>query len=333
MGRWLKAGMLAGALALVSAPEAMASSVTVSGGSKLSVSSTGNERNQIRIGFDAPSHTYGVLDSAGITAHGSCTQVNPRTVSCPSAGIGGLSVNTSGGADSVVIGATPPSVEATINGGSGNDGLVGGAGDDALRGGSGRDNLDGGAGADELHGGRGTDTVIYADRTDGVAVSVGRGDGDDGNDIDQSGSSRDTVRADIEIVVGTPAGDVLVGDNSSETLVGLDGDDLLDGRGRGDTLLGYAGNDLLVGGSGNDVLSGWLGDDRLFGKTGRDRLGGGPGADFLNGGPGRDALKGKSGIDLINAHDGERDRKINCGKGRDRRAKHDRGLDPRPKSC
>jgi Ca2+-binding RTX toxin-like protein len=331
MVRWLKAGILVGALGLVTAPQAMASSVSVSG-SRLSVSSSGSEPNGIRIGLDGPSGRYAVQDSARIVARDGCTQAGPTAASCPGAGIGRISINSGGGSDVVIVGVVPATIEATLNGGSGDDNLIGGPGDDALDGGSGRDRLDGGTGADDLHGGRGTDSVSYTARAEGVAVSVGGGH-DDGNALDQSGNVRDTVRSDVEVVEGTAAGDVLVGDRSSETLVGLGGDDLLDGRGGADVLLGFEGNDLLIGGAGNDRLSGWLGDDRLFGKTGRDRLGGGAGADFLNGGPGPDALKGKAGVDRINAHDGTRDLKINCGKGRDRPAKRDRGLDPRPKSC
>jgi len=46
-------------------------------------------------------------------------------------------------------------------------------------------------------------------------------------------------------------------------------------------------------------------------------------------------MKGKTGDDRINAHDGERDVKINCGPGPNSAegAKWDRGLDPHPKSC
>ena len=46
-------------------------------------------------------------------------------------------------------------------------------------------------------------------------------------------------------------------------------------------------------------------------------------------------MKGKGGIDVIQAKDGFTDRKINCGPGPNgaERAKRDKRLDPRAKSC
>ena len=44
-------------------------------------------------------------------------------------------------------------------------------------------------------------------------------------------------------------------------------------------------------------------------------------------------MNGKEGIDRINAPDGARDLKINCGSGGRREAKRDKPFDPKPKSC
>jgi RTX calcium-binding nonapeptide repeat (4 copies) len=75
-----------------------------------------------------------------------------------------------------------------------------------------------------------------------------------------------------------------------------------------------------------DRLTGSRNDDTLVGLAGNDRLKGLSGADIF---------KGKGGIDILLAKDGERDTRLNCGPGANsrERAKRDRGLDPRPKSC
>jgi dienelactone hydrolase len=85
------------------------------------------------------------------------------------------------------------------------------------------------------------------------------------------------------------------------------------GRSR-DTLIGTAAGDALRGAGGPDRVRGLRGDDCLFGQVGDDRL---------NGGPGRDRLRGGRGDDRIDAADGEPDI-VNCGGGRDDRARIDR---------
>jgi len=333
----LRIGLLTAALALVAAPAAIASTVTVANnGSRLSVSSSGNERNEIAVAFDAGAGHYSVTDSSGINANGSCTQVSSTSATCPGADVRGITVSGSGGGDLLTLGPSDPaSVEATLNGGTGDDTLIGGPADDALDGSSGRDTLDGAGRADELNGGSGTDTVTYASRTAGVAVSVGNNHADDGNAEDQSGNDRDAVRGDVENVIGTPSADFLVGDGNGEVLAAGDGDDVLIGQGGGDTLLGDLGADFMSGGDGPDFLSGWTGADRMHGDNGNDVLSGGPDDDLLKGGFGHDALRGKGGMDRLFARDGTRDLKISCGPGANglERAKRDKRLDPRPKSC
>ena len=336
MTRTLRVGLLGAVLALAMAPAAMASSVTVSGGSLLNVSSSGNERNQIAVAFDAAADHYAITDSSGINANGICTQVDSNTATCPAASIRRISVGGGGGGDLLTLGPSDPaSVEATLNGGTGDDSLIGGPADDALDGSSGNDILDGAGGADELNGAGGRDTATYAGRTAGVAVSVGDGHSDDGNAEDQSGNDRDSVRSDVEMVLGTPYADFLVGDGSSETLAAGAGDDVLIGQHGADTLLGDVGSDFMLGGDGSDSLFGWIGADRMHGDNGNDLLAGGPDGDVLKGGFGHDRLRGKGGADRLIARDGTRDLKINCGPGPNglERAKRDKRLDPRAKSC
>jgi Ca2+-binding RTX toxin-like protein len=75
--------------------------------------------------------------------------------------------------------------------------------------------------------------------------------------------------------------------------------------------------DFLIGSPNNDVLVGLAGNDRLKGRGGAD------------------IFKGKGGIDILLAKDGVRDTRLNCGPGANsrERAKRDRALDPKPKSC
>jgi Ca2+-binding RTX toxin-like protein len=356
---------------LLGAPAALASTVTVTGSDTVRVLETGNEANQVTVAYSPGSDLYRVTDAAPtLTPSGICVMVDPHSATCPGAGIRKVSVATGdrddsialdaatipatitedldgGSANDTVRGANTPGTlkggsgndsvagRGTLSGGSGNDTLTGSPLADNLHGSSGKDTLDGGFGADDISGGSSTDTLVYPARLNGVNVTIGSGSGNDGGPEDQSGNQRDTAHGDIEIVFGTELGDVLVGDHSSETLVGLGGDDFVVGNSGRDTVLGFDGNDLLIGESGNDVLRGGPGADRQFGKSGNDRLAGGPDDDFLRGGTGHDVMKGKTGIDRINARDGFRDVKINCGPGPKRleRAKWDRRRDPRPRSC
>ncbi|CAN5529377.1 hypothetical protein BH10ACT11_BH10ACT11_02630 [soil metagenome] len=91
--------------------------------------------------------------------------------------------------------------------------------------------------------------------------------------------------------------------------------DKADGGGGNDTIIGSAGDDLLKGGSGNDTLDGGTsGNSSGFGKS--------DGVDTFIGGPGKDKILAK---DLT------KDKKIDCGSGKDK-AKRD-SFDPKPKSC
>jgi Ca2+-binding RTX toxin-like protein len=365
------AAIVAMGVILFGAPSALASTVTVSGGDTVRVAETGNEGNDIAVAYDAGMDLYTVADAAAtLTPSGTCVMVDAHNATCPGAGIKTITVDAGdrddtialdaatipgtitedldgGAADDTVTGANTPGTlrggtgndrvigRGTVDGGAGNDVLTGSPLADNLRGSSGRDTLDGGFGADDIAGGGSTDTLIYPNRPNGVSVTIGSGNNNDGGPEDQTGSRRDTVHGDIEVAFGTERNDLLAGDRTGETLIGLGGDDLVVGNGGPDMVLGFDGNDVLIGESGNDLLRGGPGADRQFGKSGDDRLAGGPDDDFLRGGTGPDVMKGKTGIDRINARDGERDVKISCGPGPNglEGAKRDRGLDPRPRSC
>ncbi|MFL5908023.1 MAG: calcium-binding protein [Solirubrobacterales bacterium] len=374
MKRGLLGVVAALACGLVVAPSALASTVTVTGGNTIRVAETGNEINQIAVKFGAGTDVYTIADAAAnLTPSGmTCTAVDAHTATCPGAGIKEIVVATDERDDSIALdpGTIPSTVKetlggcagsdsvsganspGTLHGGTGNDSvtgtgtLFGDAGNDTitgtsaaetLRGNGGRDVLDGGDGPDDIGGGSGIDTLLYpASRQTPINVSVGLGDGNDGGVEDQgAGGRRDTVRGDVEGVVGTVASDVLIGDNSSESLLGLTGDDLLVGNGGSDFLGGFEGNDLMSGGTGNDTERGSFGNDRELGGPGNDRLAGGPDDDFIKGKLGSDIMKGKTGIDTIRARDHIHDVKINCGPGPNgaESATRDRRLDPPAKSC
>jgi Ca2+-binding RTX toxin-like protein len=134
----------------------------------------------------------------------------------------------------------------TLNGGGvdlvgadGADELNGGAGDDALRGGRGNDRLDGGPGGDRISGEDGRDTVSYENRDSPVTVTF-NGIADDGEP-----GEKDNVASDVEIVLGGPVADTLVGDARPNVLNAGKGEDYV---------IGGAGPDALEGGPGIDVM-------------------------------------------------------------------------------
>jgi Ca2+-binding RTX toxin-like protein len=348
-------GILGVGIALIVAPAALASTVTVSGGNTVRVLESGSEVNRVTVSYDAGTDLYGVVDSAAnLTPNGTCTAVNAHTATCPGTGIKTISVDTDAQADSIAmdLGTIPSTVTGNLDGGPGDDSvsghgtLDGGSGKDVItgspladnvRGSSGNDTIDAGDGPDDIEGGSNTDTLVYpASRTSPVNVTVGTGNFNDGGAEDLGSSGRrDTIHGDIETVFGTPLGDLIAGDSSSETLIGGAGNDVLSGNNGSDTLLGLEGDDVMLGGNGHDLLRGWIGADRMFGGPDGDRLSGGPDGDLVVGNRGSDVLKGKGGIDFLRAKDGFHDLRIKCGPGNNRveGATRDRRLDPRPRSC
>lgn len=153
--------------------------------------------------------------------------------------------NISGSAfDDVLVGDTK---DNAIFGAGGNDVLISGAGGDTVI---------GGAGDDALDGGEGIDSAQFIDATGSVTVNLELGT--------STGFGTDTLR-NIENVVGSAFGDVLVGDSQNNALSGAEGNDFLIGGDGSDMLNGDAGNDILSGGNGKDILSGGAGDDSLNG--------------------------------------------------------------------
>lgn len=324
----------AATFAAIDAAAALGSSVTVSSTDRLSVTTSGNERNDFVIVYDAGLNAYAVTDTAGINPNGPCTRIDADTASCPAAGVGGITVNAGAANDTILL-ATLPTVEANLNGGTGDDRITAGPAADAIDGDQGADQLDGGNGADDLRGGSGRDLVSYSGRLTTITATIGSGVDDDGNELDQTGLRRDTIRGDIEQLLSGEGADVIFGDESGETLIGGGGPDRIFGQGGNDGIDGGFGDDVLSGSFGGDTLIGGPDNDQLFGGPQSDLLSGSGGNDRLVGKKGRDRLNGKEGIDRIFAKDGARDFKLNCGSGNNKRegAKLDKKLDPKAKSC
>ncbi|MEY3572206.1 MAG: hypothetical protein RJA77_121 [Pseudomonadota bacterium] len=73
-------------------------------------------------------------------------------------------------------------------------------------------------------------------------------------------------------VVGTSAGETLVGSAVPDIMFGYGGNDRLEGGSGADLLFGGDGNDVLVGAAGADYLDGGVGNNNLYGGGGNDTL-------------------------------------------------------------
>lgn len=152
-----------------------------------------------------------------------------------------------------------------------------------------------------------------------------------------------TACVDTGTTAGVPDGTTGTGENPTiklgdrdDTLVSDNVGDLRVSGGPGDDNM-RGGSRPVIGGAefGNDpspeYFDGQGGDDVLKGFGQPDTLNGGKGSDTVVGGKGKDSLYGGGGPDLVDARDGQRDRAIDCGPGKDR-VKLDKA-DPEPKNC
>ncbi|KPP89544.1 MAG: Hemolysin-type calcium-binding repeat (2 copies) [Rhodobacteraceae bacterium HLUCCA08] len=161
---------------------------------------------------------------------------------------------------------------ALIQGGTGNDSLEGTNGADLIYGYGGNDDLFGSPGGDLMDGGAGDlDTADYSGSLNGVTVNLDTGVGDGGL------ATGDTLVG-IEIVIGSDAGDTLIGDDKDNNLWGRDGDD---------TLIGGLGDDNLQGEGGFDTVD-YSDSDAAVEIFHIDAGGGGPSGGHAEG----DFLKG-----------------------------------------
>ena len=128
---------------LIAAPAALASTVTVAGGDTVRVAETGNEANQVTVGYDAGAERlYKVADAAAtLTPSGTCVMVDDHHSTCPGAGIKTIIVPTGDRDDSIALDAAtiPSTISESLDGGSANDSLSGANTPGTLSGGSGND--------------------------------------------------------------------------------------------------------------------------------------------------------------------------------------------------
>ena len=165
----------------------------------------------------------------------------------------------------------------SFTGNSLNNNLTGGPGNDVLNGGNGNDTfMETGTakGGDVMNGGPGVDTIDYSERSKDLNVSL-------------------CIAAQASCITGQCG---CTGDdgepNESDALVNIE--NATGGRGN-DIITGSAADNLLIGNEGNDMLSGLAGDDTLYGGDGDDTLSGGPGDDTLYGNAGMDFCDGGDG--------------------------------------
>ena len=286
-GRLVHLATLAALIAFAAAMTTLASSAAAgtahSSAAGLEYSAIGGEANRALFAWDGD--TVLVSDPGAALVLG-CVPRTLTEVRCPAPGgpAGGAgapgcdpciaNMFLGDGNDTGEIRNAPdrPTLSVLLDGGDGNDQLsanrgtvLGGPGDDALTGefldgGPGDDRLAGteadnvligGPGADLLKGMGGTDRTSYAERTEGVRVTI------DGRSDDGAPGEGDDVET--EDVNGGAGPDVLTGDDGPNGLTGLCGDDRLTG---GD------GADVLEGGAGADTIDGRAGDDLVYADAG-----------------------------------------------------------------
>ena len=240
-------------------------------GGRLSVRDNAGVTAHTNVLFDGAADEFVVLDlgstsTAGPGCAAGADPLNPsgNAVRCPRAGVRRIVVSLGAGDDFFSNGGSlhVPRTVPTI--------VFGGPGDDSVVGSPARETLDGGPGADILEGRGNVDTMTYASRTTPVRAAFFIFGGS-GGAMDGPRGSRDTIRGDVERIVGGRAGDRLIGNLRRNLLVGGAGGDVIVARGGNDRLVGGAGRDRLFGGAGRDSLRGLAGrPDRCFGGAGRD---------------------------------------------------------------
>jgi Ca2+-binding RTX toxin-like protein len=277
----------------------------------------------------SPAGSYNITSPGGSPIvelpGGVCGEISPNGATCPKPGqpLGYIMMFGDDGDDrmKVVGGGFPAAMTADVDGGKGSDVLNGSPGDDVL--------FSGHTGADTMLAGGGSDALI--------AEGIG-GDnlqGQEGND---------------QLVTDDPCQSHLYSGGPGFDIAGFGRyDRAISGRGNVRATMGGTAFDpglrgckptkiqsdmeILEGSAGNDILVGYTGKANLLmiGREGNDTFIGGSRPDTMSGGPGADTFLGNGGFDSIDAKDGQRDAKIDCGKGSGE-AKTD-GKDPKAKNC
>jgi Ca2+-binding RTX toxin-like protein len=268
--------------------------------------------------------TYLLSDAAGGTASGTVTL---------------RVLDTTGGVDSVNLGAITGYQASFIDGKAGVDTLTDGAAPSVLQGGVGADVLNGGAGNDLLIGGDNNDTLVGGLGNDILRGGIGNNDSMDGGvgGEDLLDFSDGSVALNFTLVQGAGPitltnGTAGLGNNDTysnmEGVIGTNLDDVINGSASGDVLRGGGGNDTIDGLAGTDLIdfsdatggitfllvqsaaatafaAPGLGSDSykniegVIGTNFADTLTGSAAADQLRGGGGNDIIDGAGGNDRI----------------------------------
>jgi Ca2+-binding RTX toxin-like protein len=274
---------------------------------------------------------YRVSGTPVASVDGTCVQENPNSVLCTAVGaLGYVTMSGLAGNDTLKLtGSYPAFMTGDIDGGDGNDLLEGSnasenlgggpSGADVMRGGAGEDSLFAeGTGGDVLDAGADNDQLVTDDPCQGHDFQGGQGfdiagfgrydlafGGKNGVKAQLGGTATDPlrgncrgtqIRADNEILEGSPGPDVLLGDNQNNPLI-----------------LGREGDDEIRGGGGSDKLQGDGGNDSLFGEAGFDTL------DAQDGGKDKVLNCGSGGGEVF--RDGKDPGAAQCGKSKGKKKK------------
>ncbi len=175
-----------------------------------------------------------------------------------------------------------------IDGGSGDDYLYGGAGGDVLNGEAGDDMISGGKQDDLLYGGEGEDILIGNEGDDCLYASAQADAYDGGDNTDTLLFLLVEEPVDVDLAAGTISGGAAGTMVAIEYIVGTPADDIISGDEAANNIDGAGGADTISGGAGNDNLYGGTGDDSIFGNDDDDTCDGGDGTDTCDGGDGTD---------------------------------------------
>jgi Ca2+-binding RTX toxin-like protein len=254
---------------------------------------------------------------------------------------------TANGGTAVPGSTAAASVEAQVQGGSGNDVLTGGSDPDTnLNGEDDNDILTAGAngatlrpgpGDDTVSGGASADDVIsYLNLPGGATVNLGVA-----TPQNTGGEGTETITG-VESFAGSNGDDTVTGTSGPNILIGGPGNDTLDGGPGNDMFSGGNGTDTITyahasggvvfslatalgapqstGGAGSDILidSTEVGGtahliENLIGSPFADALTGDAAGNEIEGGLGADALSSLGGVDALLARDGIGDTALDCG--------------------
>jgi hypothetical protein len=195
-------------------------------------------------------------NDATLTPGGGCSDDGASGVTCPSAVVSSVVIETGDGSDQVSVAEPSPPDPFVMRMGAGVDAVYAGAERDEIDGGADEDLIDPGGGADEIDGGDSSDLVDYASRSGSVTVTF------DDQPNDGEAGEGDNVHSNVEGAVGGAGSDVLIGDAGGNLLEGGGGNDRLIGGGTADRLHGGAGDDSIdAGDSEPDDVECGAGDD------------------------------------------------------------------------